>query len=355
MPWTAADLERLLKPRRGHRAHYPGGHEHPQKNHGGGGGEIDGGGIPQGMGAMNRTPEEISADASYIDGKWKPITTRDISLDDRPPAAALMRAEIDATQKLYDREMAQADKLYVAGADLDEYIVGRARAIAQAPIAIRMPIEALDGVLSDGRVRNQFETDTSGGVLNYRLRAIEESVSMNVRADSPPEARPVYGYLDSDLTHGDAICKFYGDAKLTLKPEVSSRATMLFGDSLTMAGTPIPVAKVAAGEATVADIAHSGEFIFTSAGAASVHGPDPKTPYNGYVETQIWGGVRPADVAKVSLTTRYEPTPAEDRLVKVLGGRPIEYEILSPGGEVMRRGRGDRPPSRRSAATVLAW
>lgn len=369
MPWTAADLERLLKP--SHRAHYPGGHEHPQKNHGGGGGIALGGPgntvpgnlqaqglnlisdslIPQGLGAMNRTPEEIAADGAAIDRRWKPGTI---------PATDALRSLAAQDQRAFEREMAQADKLYVAGADLDEYILGRAQAIAQAPVAIRMSHTTLASVLADGRLKTQFETNSSNGIYDPRMRAIEEAGTMNVRPEVSAAERPVYGFLDSDLTDGDEICKAYGVVKLTLRPEVSQRATVTFGDSLMMAGTPIPVARLAAGQATLDDIARSGEFITHAAGAAAVHGPDPRTKYHGYAEVQVWGGVHADDIAKVTYTAYgLDINAAERSIHQTLGGRPIEYEVASPGGEVIRRGRGDQPPlpdrQRRSAATVLAW
>lgn len=108
-------------------------------------------------------------------------------------------------------------------------------------------LKVIEAIIDD-RMKSQFETSTSGGVLNIKARAQGELRALNVAAETEPRSRPVYGYLaNADVTVGsssDSLAS-YGFHRLILKDSVKDRATYTATDSLdkTVAGNQAIKAK----------------------------------------------------------------------------------------------------------------
>lgn len=93
--------------------------------------------------------------------------------------------------------------------------------------------KVLRHLVKDTHYRNQFETLTSGGTLNQKVRTNWESRLFNQIYDkSKPFDRVKYGSLNvvNDPT-GIRCCAQYGDSFLLLKQEVRYRTTFAWKDS----------------------------------------------------------------------------------------------------------------------------
>lgn len=110
---------------------------------------------------------------------------------------------------------------------------------------IRVRGHVLHSILDDphGRVKSQFETNDSGGVLDHDQRGrYEETAFGYPHRESwelgehdekhPDHARPIYGYLAHDPVR-NTLASQYGEHTLVLhKPSVWHRTTVTAGDSL---------------------------------------------------------------------------------------------------------------------------
>jgi hypothetical protein len=101
---------------------------------------------------------------------------------------------------------------------------------SQVEIRVRVPITVLPGILADNRLKSQFETGTSEGTLNAADRAIAEKAQYGYPDDTPPEERPISGYVAP--IGGDPDTVQYGGVVLRLKNDVRVRTTVLSGDTL---------------------------------------------------------------------------------------------------------------------------
>jgi len=92
----------------------------------------------------------------------------------------------------------------------------------------------VEAMADSGRYRSQFETGTSNGGLTAHAggdRWRWESRLFSGRYDAgPAEERPVYGALAMDDAYGPAAR--FGSAYLRLRPEISSRTTFCYPDSV---------------------------------------------------------------------------------------------------------------------------
>ena len=102
--------------------------------------------------------------------------------------------------------------------------------------------EVLPKIIESGKLKTQFETNTSGGALSTSLR---ELTSKNLFGwkDRPTDAGfEKYGYLRAgsfkdEVSLGDVAVSQYGDASITFKKKnLMDRTTLTFGDSLDAGG-----------------------------------------------------------------------------------------------------------------------
>ena len=168
-------------------------------------------------------------------------------------------------------------------------------------VRVRVRAHVLPLVLQDGRLKNQFETGTSGGLLNLPSRIATEAALFQIPASAAAADRPVYGYLEGTL---EPSVVQYGVVVLGLNNDVRARTTFTLADSLdhTNHGTDPYVAPSPLNNPTV-DAAFTEVDISGAPDVASATGW-------GYVECQIHGGVSVADIARVVFTQGVQPDPA---------------------------------------------
>lgn len=116
-------------------------------------------------------------------------------------------------------------------AEIEAKIASAVAELTQGDLAIRVHTERLEDVLSSGRLKTQFETGTSSGLIGTQTRSTAEYLGMGIPEQIEARLRPVYGYVDL----GEATRKAtagYGDLAFVLKGEARSRTGFTVGDSL---------------------------------------------------------------------------------------------------------------------------
>ena len=153
-------------------------------------------------------------------------------------------------------------------------------------VMVAAPKDAALKLLTEDRIKTQFETDTSPTVVAKQTRAVYETAVLDIHPGVDPAKRPVYGYMSVDKPTQRGVGR-YGEIRFELKPTVHDRTSIAFGDSLGHSVIPIPL--------TSSD--ESGVF-----GAYSQYAPryDLDTYQDRkFVEAQVRGGVHVSDIAAV--------------------------------------------------------
>ena len=118
-------------------------------------------------------------------------------------------------------------------------------------MGIRFSEKDLEKILDSGRFKSIYETHTSGGTTNEKLREEIENLSMSYSSDTPVTQRPIYGMLfdyknvsEVNVSEGagSRYNKWAGVVAI-MKPEVKRFATVTFGDSLDNDLIPSPLLK----------------------------------------------------------------------------------------------------------------
>lgn len=190
------------------------------------------------------------------------------------------------------------------------------------PVAIRLPSEVIDKIMDSGRIKSQFETRTSEIIVAIKERGTAELRGMGYERKSPPEQRPIYGFVADPRVSRSA--NMYGDIQFELKPEVRQRTTVTIGDSLEglHRGWTIPT--------PINDMGPSayGEWVATYYGAATGRYRWDNIGLQ-YVEVQIHGQVKMSDIERVR-DTENRLSDAQIRRLNAL-----DIEVLDGGGYVV--------------------
>ena len=106
------------------------------------------------------------------------------------------------------------------------------RSLGDRPVSIAAPREALESIIDDGRFKSQFESGTSRGLLDDRVRAEAERNLFGYPSDLPDEHRPIYGHISDRTLWPSSTATAYGDWNAVLDPRRTKDATFTIGDSL---------------------------------------------------------------------------------------------------------------------------
>lgn len=211
-------------------------------------------------------------------------------------------------------------------AELQQDLARRAkRDFAGHPVAMRLDPDGLLNVLTEGRVKTQFETGSSHGGFDPELRAQREQQFFGIDLDADPTIRPVYGYLHigGDRPTGRDGIDAYGEVQVIFRQEVRDRTTAMVGDSLDQAdkGRPSPVSDPEWRSFTPADQDIDSEMLERlERDYASDEFREAL-----YVEAQIHGGVRVEDIAEIILAR-----PPDAPLLEALKARGVPWRVLLP-------------------------
>lgn len=177
--------------------------------------------------------------------------------------------------------------------------------LEKASPAVAIDAENLLKVIEDGRFKTQYETKASNGAYKPALRREAELAISGVPLDTKASERPIYGYLamqetgKSEQTNGYNADRWnvnnhgvnqYGNVRVVFDDSVKQRTSYTMVDSLDRHALPQPLHRndkkslIMAGLNADATPSHEG------------------LQREGYVEAQIYGGLKMKDVKKIYVT-----------------------------------------------------
>lgn len=191
---------------------------------------------------------------------------------------------------------------------------------------IRVPVDVLDQVLTDARIKSQFETGTSAATMNPEYRRVAENKAHGIAPEVTNEMRPVYGFVDDPTSTKETAG--YGEIVFRVKPKVAGRTSMSFGDSLYMDGASVPLGTP---EVSRRDLVNAMGTFWRRG--------DPDRTENGYQELQFHGGLSTDDVeTEIDFGPMEEEwSTSMDRMSSVLRAHPgaaTAVNFLPPAGYV---------------------
>lgn len=205
-------------------------------------------------------------------------------------------------------------------AAVDDFL---ARAIQEPTAAVVHRTYNLEKILDDGRLKSQFETNSSEGSLDQRTRALSETVWFGVE-----ESAPIYGALEfEDLNQ--SVGSYYGNVSLYLKREALSRTTFTFGDSLGLYRSVTPGSP---GDSKYVD---TPEYRAGVVSPSNTRGQNADAMWDevrqdldnhdiDYIEAQVHGGVTLGDIEKVVFLPGQTPSKS---VIDKLEANGIRWEV----------------------------
>lgn len=206
------------------------------------------------------------------------------------------------------------------------------RVLSTSTVGVNVPSKVLDSILVSGRLKSQFETNTSSATLDKSFRAEAEEAKFGYSKSTKAADRIIYGSVFAGPD--DNASGQYGDVIIELKPSVRSRTTVTAGDSLdATGGKPVAVddPKIEMFPQDPAryktdwakEISDSRFFELNTPGSYSENLDDEPRMTRHYWEAQVHGGVSVSDIARVHVPG----TTSESTLAK-LSELGIPYAIL---------------------------
>jgi hypothetical protein len=183
-------------------------------------------------------------------------------------------------------------------------------------LATRRSINSTERILTEGRFKSQFETQTSAGMLSPKTRADAENKMFGYREDLNARDRPIYGYLEPPAGQprpnwsGE---ESYGDVKFTLKDSVRDRTSATWDDSLFSQTRPSAITEPRASS-------YNPGYTF---GDTRLKPGQLGYPYT---ELQFHKGLTVDDIASITLKTQQEV----ERLRKLLESRGFTEDPRNP-------------------------
>ena len=153
-------------------------------------------------------------------------------------------------------------------------------------VMVAAPKDAAMTLLTEDRIKTQFETDTSPTVVAKQTRAVYETAVLDIHPGVDPAKRPVYGYMSVDNPTQRSVGR-YGEIRFELKPDVKDRTSITFGDSLGHSVIPIEL-----------NSADESQVFGAVAKYAPRYGVDDYQDRK-FIEAQIRGGVDVSEIAAV--------------------------------------------------------
>lgn len=170
-------------------------------------------------------------------------------------------------------------------------------------VRTRVPIEVIDKIAADGRLKSQHESETSRGYFGPEVRSKAEETMFGVKG-----VNPIYGYIQKEGANAGYVGS-YGPVSLVMKPEVlEQRTTLTLGDSLALKPAPIfinEIRELDTRDLASAVLAASYDFLQYPEYPASAKRlrPGQWVATSSYVEAQMLGTVSTKDISEIIVTT----------------------------------------------------
>jgi hypothetical protein len=265
------------------------------------------------------TPEDAARLRALVPEPPTPAPVTPAPAGEIAPVVQSLEPNRDAffgTLEAIPRELEKGAAFAEVSANEWEYMLKREMAaqLDEAELSVHAPVEAALKIVKDGRFKTQFETKSSRGLLNTRVRAMAEGNMFGYPDNLPPAERPVYGAFTSHRLPGDDVSDFYGRVQFVLSDEARTRATFTGHDSLNTG--LIPSSPFAPNVESTTLQALSGDL-------------QDVLSTGSYVEAQIHGGVSLADVDEVRIKAFDAGSGGiYDQLIMALEKRGIPVELV---------------------------
>jgi len=240
-----------------------------------------------------------------------------------PPGPACppsWRAEVEQVRGGSEDDFARTHDL-----SLDEYRRQARQRIIELVDRKQLRIRMLEGQLAtfiaERRFKNYFEGGETTGVKDKGLRRKVESRTLGVSESAQGEDRPIYGYLQGSLENHHEL-KPHGSIIVVLKPEVTERATIVFGDTIGSTNDA-ELAVFAPDDLRQPTLLCS--YAYRDPLLAAVLG-DAVDPVFGFAELQIYGGISDHDIAYIFFCKGEEP---DETTMTHLEQAEIRYRLQS--------------------------
>ncbi len=196
--------------------------------------------------------------------------------------------------------------------------------VQEGQVTVAVRTGNFEQVLKDGEFKNQFETKTSGGTLSENYRRDWESASLDVPMNTKGADRPIYGYMTDNASNGSDLSwngissinsvqvNQYGDLRVVMKSDVRSRTTYMVGDSLSRQGFAYSV------DSPMTDDILTTNGFSTLGASVGFSGNVSAS----YVETQIHGGLKVTDIAKV-----YAPASKVEQVKTLIKNNGLDIPV----------------------------
>lgn len=181
-------------------------------------------------------------------------------------------------------------------------------------------------ILAEGRVKTQFETYRSNGMLSLEQRASHEAIAYGTHPFTNPRVRPVYGSLHPHgVRHANQNeSQQYGDVHFVMKDSVIGRSTASVEDSLGTVMQPNPARR-----AVRPQFSSRSKIDKDSPGSAETNNERNRAGRTApYVEAQIHGGVKIRDIAYIAVSG---PPPPSKELRQAARKRGLEIREFPRG------------------------
>jgi hypothetical protein len=214
-------------------------------------------------------------------------------------------SEIQTNKSLITRKYDAERKIGSPFKPIEEYVNGK-----DMRVVVNVPPNVLSQILGDGRIKSQFETKTSKGILDTYARQTAETRMFGTHPEVSAKNRTIYGHVMNDGVD-DSILKVaihYGRVAIVLKKDVAERTTFTVGDSLMHGSTPSRISEP-----------KDSSFIDSDA---------------MYVEAQIHGQVKLSDIAYIVTGPDFISSGLQAKAQRL--GIPVVLQDLTGGGTIPR-------------------
>lgn len=171
------------------------------------------------------------------------------------------------------------------------------KGLTSKKIKIRMSEKALNQVLKDEEIKNTFDTQKSSA--EYKANGLTYAKYLEARDEGEKDlfghsSRPIYGFFEKKQGAVESV-KGYGNVSIILKEDVKNRSTFTDADSLDYGAGRFVPSKVSDPKV------YSSLFLtnWSDPLTASWNNLSKKDEKYGYIEAQIFGGVKLKDIDRV--------------------------------------------------------
>jgi len=231
------------------------------------------------------------------------------------PSGGSWRAPVDFADK--QAKDAEENSEYIKQALKDAHLTKESADIItrsmlkDCNIFIRVPDDVIDNIMESGKLKNQFESGTSRGVLDNDFRADSEMGLFGIDTENP-DNHPVYGYMhdtiDGYSPESAEALGHYGGIIVSLNDDIRDRTTFTNYDSLEnqspeegMLSIPSSVNNPSYASMIVPELLPFGRFGRYSwrLQVSAFRRSKPSERQESYMEAQIHGGIRLKDIRAI--------------------------------------------------------